>query len=118
MIWNSEKYPYKWDQPNPSQQEGAKKMGLTIIDLLERSNECYEFDTVIVWKHENGNVYWAEDKGCSCPTPFEFYVIGDGVKLLEKEYLPEFADKMMKERDCAPMEAVLGFMESVRGAFK
>jgi hypothetical protein len=48
-------------------------LGLVIVDTLE-AGECYEFDTLVVWRHvDSGRLYWAHDSGCSCPTPFENY---------------------------------------------
>lgn len=32
----------------------------------------YEFDMLVVWRNrETGTVVYAEDSGCSCPSPFE-----------------------------------------------
>jgi len=49
-----------------------EKFGLTVVDEDERGGS-YEFDTIVLWQHEDGTYYWAEDNGCSCPTPFESF---------------------------------------------
>jgi len=43
-------------------------------DMVQFDQEdlCYEYDTLVFWKTPNG-VFYAEDSGCSCPTPFEDY---------------------------------------------
>lgn len=48
--------------------------GLEVIWELNDPNASYSFDIFVVWKHtETGKIYWAEDAGCSCPSPFEDY---------------------------------------------
>ena len=32
----------------------------------------YEFDEIRVWQKENGELLYAIDSGCSCPSPFEW----------------------------------------------
>jgi hypothetical protein len=49
-----------------------EKFGLEIIAELN-PHLSYEFDIVVVWKDKEGNLFWAGDAGCSCPTPFERY---------------------------------------------
>lgn len=47
-----------------------ESLGYTLVDELEFSDGCYQFDTLIVLEKE-GKYFYAEDSGCSCPTPFE-----------------------------------------------
>ena len=47
--------------------------GLTIIAEANDPNACYSFNDFVVWKDEGGNLFYASDCGCSCPTPFEDY---------------------------------------------
>jgi hypothetical protein len=47
-------------------------LGLTIVAVLEYSDENYCYDTCVVWQ-KDGALYMARDSGCSCPTPFEDY---------------------------------------------
>jgi len=44
---------------------------LTPIGEIEWSSGSYEFDLTVVWKREDGRFVYAEDSGCSCPSPFE-----------------------------------------------
>jgi len=48
-----------------------------LIGSADYSSGAYEFNTlqVIRW---NGELYYAEDSGCSCPIPFDGFAIGDG----------------------------------------
>ena len=49
-----------------------EKCGLVLIGEVDRSDECYQFDLLVVWQdNESKKLYCAEDSGCSCPTPFE-----------------------------------------------
>ena len=44
-----------------------------LCDLHEPDRD-YEFHILSVWRDERtGHLYYAEDSGCSCPTPFEDY---------------------------------------------
>lgn len=46
--------------------------GLEIIGSIEWDDEPYEFDMTVVWRDkETGILYYANDSGCSCPSPFE-----------------------------------------------
>lgn len=45
---------------------------MELVGHLEDPDACYSFDDIIVWKDkETGKLYYAEDSGCSCPSPFE-----------------------------------------------
>ncbi len=47
-----------------------EKFDLEIVDMIEDEPD-YDFDMFVVWKDKEGNLYYAEDSGCSCPSPFE-----------------------------------------------
>ena len=50
------------------------EFGLVIVDVLDEGGLSYEYNTLIVLKHTaTGRVFYAQDSGCSCPTPFENY---------------------------------------------
>lgn len=54
------------DRPN--------EVGLVKLGELDEADLCYEYNTLLVVKHEpTGRVFYATDSGCSCPTPFEHY---------------------------------------------
>ena len=54
----------------------AEKLGLSLISF--EGAGYYEFNTLCFWSNDKGEVYMAQDSGCSCPTPFEGYC-GDNV---------------------------------------
>jgi hypothetical protein len=58
--------PWETAQSNP------EKLGLEIVGDADDSEE-YSFDQFVVWKDATGQLYYASDSGCSCPTPFENY---------------------------------------------
>lgn len=61
MGWNE---PDIYDEPD--------NFDLTFIDQVSWDNESYQFDYTGVWKHNvTGQLYMADDSGCSCPSPFE-----------------------------------------------
>lgn len=50
-----------------------EKFGLEIVGMVDFSSGSYEFSYFVVWQDTETKVlYWAEDSGCSCPTPFEY----------------------------------------------
>ncbi len=51
-----------------------EKSGLVKVGELDEAELSYEYNTLVVWRHEpSGRVFYARDSGCSCPTPFEDY---------------------------------------------
>ena len=46
--------------------------GLEMVGEIERSDACYQFDLVVVWKQARGQYWIGQDSGCSCPSPFEY----------------------------------------------
>lgn len=48
-----------------------KDFGLEPVASLNTDAGSYVFDMFIVWKDKHGEYYWAQDAGCSCPSPFE-----------------------------------------------
>ena len=50
------------------------KHGLEIIAEINDEDASYSFNDIVVWKHvASGAFYYAQDSGCSCPSPFEEY---------------------------------------------
>jgi hypothetical protein len=47
------------------------KFGLKVLGDIDWSSGLYEFDQTVVWQDEQGQMYYADDSGCSCPSPFE-----------------------------------------------
>ena len=49
-----------------------QKLGLDYIGDVEWDDEPYQFNMTAVWRDpQTGQIYWADDSGCSCPSPFE-----------------------------------------------
>jgi hypothetical protein len=49
-----------------------------VIGSVEWTDESYSFDTTLILRGNDGKLYWGDDSGCSCPSPFEnFYVLSD-----------------------------------------
>lgn len=47
--------------------------GLEVFGELDEPNLSYEFHMLVVWKDASGRLWYAEDSGCSCPSPYEDY---------------------------------------------
>lgn len=47
-----------------------EKFGLTKVAEIDTAGG-YEFDITVVFRKEDGSFWYAQDSGCSCPTPFE-----------------------------------------------
>lgn len=49
-----------------------EKFGLRTIGEVQWGPSCYDFDLTAVWQDvTTGALYYADDSGCSCPSPFE-----------------------------------------------
>lgn len=107
-----------YDSPDVYHQ--PEHFGLTPIDTLDLDNEPYQFHYLCVWKHEDGRVFWAEDSGCSCPSPFENYRSLESLEHL-KEIEPlkrrlkgrEEETKQYKYRYFPPKQEVEDFLLAV-----
>lgn len=70
--WNQGGYD---ERRNPYSEPA--KCGLEIVEEADDPDAFYDFWMVVLWrKLDDGILYWAEDSGCSCPSPF------DGVRSL------------------------------------
>lgn len=45
--------------------------GYELVKDIELRDEPWEFDLLVIWRDNNGNLVWGTDMGCSCPVPFE-----------------------------------------------
>lgn len=76
------------------------KYGLTTIGEIDWSDGCYQFDLTVVWKREaDGRFLYADNSGCSCPSPFEDMGIDELTLLPEQGSLVEF------QAHCAEIQA-------------
>jgi hypothetical protein len=68
-----------------------EKFGLETVGEIDWSSGCYEFDLTVVWKRtSDGGFVYAEDRGCSCPSPFEDTGIDDLTVLRARGGLEDF----------------------------
>lgn len=75
---------------DPDLYHQPEKFGLRPVFEYELREPCYSFDTFVMWKHEDGPLYWAHDSGCSCPSPFEDYTSLDDALLYNYYAIEEF----------------------------
>jgi hypothetical protein len=68
-----------------------QEVGLTTIGEIDWSSGDYCFDYTVVWQRAfDGKFVYAEDSGCSCPSPFEDTGIEDLVILRKRGGLNDF----------------------------
>lgn len=49
-----------------------EKFGLATVGEVEWSDGCYQFDLTVVWRDvATGALFFADDSGCSCPSPYQ-----------------------------------------------
>lgn len=60
-----------WGRPDVYSQ--PEKFGLELIGTIQWEPDSYSFDLTAVFRDKAGTLYWADDSGCSCPSPFEDY---------------------------------------------
>lgn len=77
----------------PDVYYNPEKFGLTIIGEANDLDASYSFDMFTVWRDEAGQLYYASDEGCSCPSPFEDYTSLDK---LAKGTVPEVQAALME----------------------
>ena len=47
-----------------------KPLGLTVVTSGDDPDAFYSFDMFVVWT-DGKDLFYAQDSGCSCPSPFE-----------------------------------------------
>lgn len=58
-----------WDEENVQREVGQV---LEFVDDIELTGESYSFDLIRFWvRKDTGQILYATDSGCSCPSPFE-----------------------------------------------
>lgn len=68
-----------------------EKFGLTMIGEIDWSDGSYQFDLTVVWKRDSdGKFVYAEDSGCSCPSPFGDTGVQDLTVLRKRGGLADF----------------------------
>lgn len=78
-----------WDTPDLYHQ--PEKFGLEPFCSLDEPGMSYSFNMFQVWRHtETNELYWAQDSGCSCPSPFQDFTSLEHATKLDKLDLPNF----------------------------
>ncbi len=72
-----------------------EKLGLKMVESMDDAGS-WEFHKIAFWQHEvSGELYWATDSGCSCPSPWEDHdELADFTRLTEQGF-PEFETAAM-----------------------
>jgi hypothetical protein len=73
-----------------------KNYKLEIVESLDDLRAFYEFNMIVVWKHEDGRLFWDQDSGCSCHSPFEDYNDVKDLNILTNKTFTEF-EKAVKD---------------------
>jgi hypothetical protein len=71
-----------------------KAWGMETVATLENPHADYDFNTLAVWQHEDGRVFYARDSGCSCPSPFEDFRTFDDLYTWTKDNFDVFEEKV------------------------
>lgn len=65
----------KPDNPywTPNVYNAPEEWGTEIVAVYSDDDLSYEFNMFVVWRDlETGYIFYANDSGCSCPSPFEW----------------------------------------------
>lgn len=84
-----------------------ESLDLEEVGVIDDPAADYSFDYLVVWKHKDGDLYWASDSGCSCPSPFEDYNSLDQLEHVKKgdQFSDEVKNLVQAIREhCAPYE--------------
>lgn len=92
--------------------------GLTLLGVIDWSDGNYVFDYTAVWMDEAGRVLYADDSGCSCPSPFEGMTIGDlQVAYRVQDVITHLANRANGNSDGRRLDERARIVEKVREAF-
>ena len=92
-------------------------LGLTVIDEIDRENQSYSFDSMIVWKDKDGYLYYAEDNGCSCPLPYENETIETIVRIINIEDFETHLKNWFHEMPNGIESDLHGFLRNIKDNF-
>lgn len=85
-----------WTTPDVYGQ--PEHFGLKILGSIEWAAESYEFNMTVVWQDPvTGQLFYASDSGCSCPSPYENYTSRDALTPLDGiQPFIDFTDKALE----------------------
>jgi hypothetical protein len=73
--------------------------GLTIVGGVELSDACYQFDTVVLFRNAEGALFYAQDAGCSCPSPFEDFTSVDDLTPCTLQEFQAYVEPLVKQKE-------------------
>ncbi len=73
--------------------DSPSKFRLKIFAEVERELS-YEFSIFVVFQNEAGELFYAEDEGCSCPAPFENLTMDTLQPIIGADGLKAFFDAL------------------------
>lgn len=60
--------------------------GLELVGEVQWGEACYDFDLTAVWRDPlSGQLYYADDSGCSCPAPFEDFLTRESLTAASRQ---------------------------------
>lgn len=69
------------EEPMLNPYYSSDKLKWEVLEFNE-PGLSYEYNALCFWNTGKG-IYWADDSGCSCPTPFERYEGEDAASIIE-----------------------------------
>jgi hypothetical protein len=64
-----------------------EKFGFATVGEIDWSSGYYEFNiTLVLRRISDGQLFYANDRGCSCPSPFETHKLEDLVPCTSQEF--------------------------------
>jgi hypothetical protein len=82
----------------------TEKCGLEIVDTLDESGLCYEFNTLLIVRAtDTGRLYYAHSSGCSCPCPFEEFSYASAENNNLNEITKESIESFISDLDRFPV---------------
>lgn len=119
-MFNNEDFELNWsekDYYSDNPNYNPESWGLRIIGEIELSELDYSFNTLIIWKRQDGKVFYAQDSGCSCPTPFEDFHSFSQMIEVTKESLNTLRDTL-RSSNYAMNHGAQDLMYKVRDSLK
>lgn len=74
------------------------EFGLEIFGSIEKEPD-YDFDMLVVWRDpKSREMFYAQDSGCSCPSPFEGYHDRASLTPVNRESFESFRSEVLSFR--------------------
>lgn len=76
----------------------SEHFDLKLVEELEEDDMSYAYNIFVVYQHADGRLFYAQDGGCSCPSPFEDYNSLDDLTPITKANEYQFAEILRDSR--------------------